>query len=111
MKQLVGLAFAALLLVGTSARAAVDDHLREAAELAGGIESNPQSMMEKIPRTCRILRRAAREATEGSAEAELISDAIQHCRRAMEALRNGNSKHAGQRLRRMMDLIGEPAQT
>lgn len=108
MNKLVRLAVAAMLLAGASAIAADSDHLREAAELASGIEPTTQSMMEKIPRTCRLLRRAAKEA-EGTADAERIGDAMQHCRRAMEALRNGNPKHASQRLRRMIDLIGGPA--
>ena len=107
MNKLVRLAVAAMLLAGASAIAADSDHLREAAELASGIESTTQSMMEKIPRTCRLLRRAAKEA-EGTADAERIGDAMQHCRRAMEALRNGNPKHASQRLRRMIDLIDGP---
>ena len=107
MNKLVRLAVAAMLLAGTSAIAADSNHLREAAEIASGIEPTTQSMMEKIPRTCRLLRRAAKEA-EGTADAERIGDAMQHCRRAMEALRNGNPKHASQRLRRMIDLIDGP---
>lgn len=107
MNKLVRLAVAAMLLAGASATGADSDHLREAAELASGIEATTQSMMEKIPRTCRLLRRAAKEA-EGTADAERIGDAMQHCRRAMEALRNGNPKHASQRLRRMVDLIEGP---
>lgn len=104
MNKLVRLAVAAMLLAGASAIAADSDHLREAAEIASGIEPTTQSMMEKIPRTCRLLRRAAKEA-EGTADAERVGDAMQHCRRALEALRNGNPKHASQRLRRMIDLI------
>lgn len=104
MNKLVRLAVAAMLLAGASATAADGDHLREAAEIASGIEPTTQSMMEKIPRTCRLLRRAAKEA-EGTADAERIGDAMQHCRRAMEALRNGNPKHASQRLQRMVELI------
>lgn len=108
MNKLVRLAVAAMLLAGASAIAADSDHLREAAEIASGIEPTTQSMMEKIPRTCRLLRRAAKEA-EGTADAERVGDAMQHCRRALEALRNGNPKHASQRLRRMIDLIDGPA--
>lgn len=108
MNKLVRLAVAGMLLAGASATAADSSHLREAAEIASGIEPTTQSMMEKIPRTCRLLRRAAKDA-EGTADAERIGDAMQHCRRAMEALRNGNPKHASQRLRRMLDLIDGPA--
>lgn len=107
MNKLVKLAAAVMLWAGASAIAADSDPLREAAEIAGGIEPTTQSMMEKIPRTCRLLRRAARDA-EGTADAERIGDAMQHCRRAMEALRNGNPKHAAQRLRRMVALIDGP---
>ena len=108
MNKLVRLAVAAMLWAGVSVIAADSSHLREAVELANGIEPTTQSMMEKIPRTCRLLRRAAKDA-EGTADAERIGDAMQHCRRAMEALRNGNPKHASQRLRRMVDLIDGPA--
>lgn len=107
MNKLVKLAAATMLWAGASATAADSDSLREAAEIAGGIEPTTQSMMEKIPRTCRLLRRAAKDA-EGTGDAERIGDAMQHCRRAMEALRNGNPRHAAQRLRRMVALIDGP---
>lgn len=108
MNQIIRLAVAAMLLAGLSAAADVREHLDEAVELAGGIDSSTQSMMEKIPRTCRILRRAAKEA-RGTDHAEPISKALDHCRRAMDALNNGNSRHAQQRLRRMIAAITGPA--
>ena len=104
MKQVIRLAVAALLLVGLSAVADVREQLREAVELASGIDSSARSMMEVIPRTCRVLRRAAREA-RGTAEAEPINKALAHCRRAMEALNNGNPRHAKNRMERAIAAI------
>jgi len=106
MNQLGRLAVAAALLAGTSATADVREHMREAIELAGTIESTAHSMTAKIPRTCRILRRDAKEA-RGTADAERIGDALEHCRRAMDALNNGMPKHAEQRLRRMIVVMNE----
>lgn len=105
MKHLVRLAVAAMLLVGAMATADVRDQLREAVELAQGIQSNTPSMMEKIPRTCRILRRAAKEA-RGTDDAERVGTALEHCRRAMEALSNGNPRHAQHRLERLITALG-----
>ena len=104
MNQVIRLAAAVMLLAGLSVAADVREQLREAVELASGIDSSTQSMMEKIPRTCRVLRRAGRQA-RGTADAEPISKALVHCRRAMEALNNGNARHAQQRVERMIAAI------
>ncbi len=106
MKHLIRLAVAAMVLVGPSVTAADGDDLREAIEIARGIEPNSQSMMGKIPRTCRLLRRAAKEA-RGTADAERIDEAHLHCRSALDALNHGNPGYAAHRLRLMIAAIGE----
>ena len=106
MNHLIRLAVVAMVLAAPSVIAAEGDDLREAIELASGIEPNSQSMMGKVPRTCRLLRRAAKEA-EGTADAERIDQARLHCRRALEALTNGNPGYAAHRLRLMLDAITE----
>ena len=106
MKHLIRLAVVAMVLAAPSVIAADGDNLREAIEIATAIEPNSQSMMGKIPRTCRLLRRAAKEA-EGTADAERIDKAHGHCRRALEALTNGNPGYASHRLRLMLEAITE----
>ena len=106
MKHLIRLAVVAMVLAAPSVIAADGDNLREAIEIASAIEPNSQSMMGKVPRTCRLLRRAAKEA-QGTADAERIDQAHGHCRRALEALTNGNPGHAAHRLRLMLDAITE----
>ena len=106
MKHLIRLAVVAMVLAAPSVTAADGDDLREAIEIARGIEPNSQSMMGKIPRTCRLLRRAAKEA-QGTADAERIDEARLHCRRALEALNHGNPAYAAHRLRLMIDAISE----
>lgn len=106
MKHLIRLAVVAMVLAAPSVIAADGDDLREAIELASAIEPNSQSMMGKIPRTCRLLRRAAKEA-EGTADAERIEQARLHCRSALEALNHGNPGYAAHRLRLMIDAISE----
>lgn len=124
MKQLIRVGVAAVLLAASSASADVDAQIEEAAELARGVDSDSRAIMVKIPRACKILRGAARdiqaaadeaaaaaeeagtEAPAAPADAARIDAALEHCRRAVTAVRNGHPQRAGYRVQRMIAALG-----
>ena len=106
MKHALGLAVAALLLAAP-ATADVADDLQEAVELAREGDGNAVRMMGKVPRACKALRRAASAAEEAGDDAavENIDIALEHCKRAVQALRNGDANRAERRVERMLAAI------
>ena len=106
MKHALGLAIAALLLAAP-ATADVADDLQEAIELAREGEGNAVRMMGTLPRACKALRRAAgaAEEAEDAAAMESIAVALEHCKRAVQALRNGDTNRASRRVEHMIAAI------
>ncbi len=106
MKHALGLAIAALLLAAP-ATADVADDLQQAIELAREGDGNAVRMMGTVPRACKVLRRAASAAEEAEdAEAvESIDVALEHCKRAVQALRNGDAPRATRRVEHMIAAI------
>ena len=64
-------------------------------------------MMGTVPRACKILRRAANaaEEAEDAAAMESIDVALEHCKRAVQAIRNGDTRRASQRVEHMIAAI------
>ena len=111
MKQWIKVGVAAMLLAASSAGADVDEQIQEVAELARGVDSDSRTMMARIPRACRILRQASKEAAAEEAEGETsvaarIDEALEHCKRAVTAVRNGHPQRAGYRVERMVAALG-----
>ena len=106
MKHAIGLAIAALLLAAP-ATADVADDLQEAIELARAGDGNAVRMMGTLPRACKALRRAASaaEEAEDAAAVENIDVALEHCKRGVQAIRNGDTRRASQRVERMIAAI------
>lgn len=107
MKHRITLVVAAVLFLAAPATADVDAHLQEAAELVRDVGNDARVMMSKVPRACRILRRAANAAEEAENEADIarIDAAKKHCRRAVQAVQNGNATRAAHRVERMLAVI------
>ena len=64
MKHRITLVVAAMLFLAAPATADVEAHLQEAAELVRDVGNDARVMMSKVPRACRILRRAGKAAEE-----------------------------------------------
>ncbi len=107
MKHAITVAVAAVLFAAAPATAEEVDHLQQAVELAKSIEHEARIMMSQVPRVCRMLRRAAKaaEEAEDAATLEMAETAIDHCRRSIQALRNGNGSRASHRLDRLIATI------